>query len=107
MRIAIVGVPQGVQGDAKVHVAGLQRGGRHVTGRHVVEHDDVDGTLGVAGRRLPGDRPFDPTRPTRSETTARWASFSSWGACATPSPAAFCTSALLSYFFKGALLLVR
>jgi hypothetical protein len=29
------------------------------------------------------------------------------GACATPSPAAVCMSALLSYFFWDALLLVR
>jgi hypothetical protein len=49
-----------MQGDSEIDVAGLHRGGSlHAAGRHVVEHDDVDGTLGTAGRSFPGDRLFD------------------------------------------------
>src|SRR5881394_3629674 len=38
-RIAIAGIQQGAQGDAKIDIAGLQRGiGFDVAGRYVVEH---------------------------------------------------------------------
>ncbi len=61
---AIAGVPQRAQGNARIDIAGLQCGGSlHVAGRHVIERDDVGGTLGAAGRSFrrsfPGDRPFD------------------------------------------------
>jgi hypothetical protein len=56
----IAGIQQGAQGDAKIDVAGLHRGGSlHEAGRYVVEHDDAGGTFGTAGRRFPGDRLFD------------------------------------------------
>jgi hypothetical protein len=63
-RIAVAGIQQGAQGDARIEIAGLQRGiGLHVAGRYVVEHDDVGGTLAAAGRHFqrsfPCDRLFD------------------------------------------------
>jgi hypothetical protein len=117
--IAVAGIQQGAQGDAKIDVAGLQRGGSlHVAGRYVVEHDDAGGTLGTAGRRFrrsfPCDRLFDQPQ-TVLNVLDQTDEVGNHGAvcgilvvaCATPSPAAFCMAALLSYFFRGALLLVR
>jgi len=52
--IAIAGIQQGAQGDAKIDAAGLQRGGSlHVAGRYVVEHDDVGGTFGGCRATFP------------------------------------------------------
>jgi len=104
--VDVAGIRDGVEGDAKMGVADLQGGSSfHVAGRHVVQHDDVSGTFLAAERYFRGGRPFDqpqarldvPIRLTRSDTTARWASFRSWGASSTAAAAALCMDALLTF----------
>lgn len=69
---------------------------------------------GAAGRRFPRDRLFDQSQAVLDVLEAdevrnhgAIGGILVVGAFATPSPAAFCMGALLSYFFRSALLLVR
>ena len=79
-------------GNTKIDIACLQYGGSlHVAGRNVAEHDGWWNSRGCRRcfrRSFPCDRPFDQPQANRG----------GGGACATPSPAAFCMS--LSYFFR-------
>ena len=111
--IAIAGIQQGAQGDARIDVAGLQRGGSlHVAGRYVVEHDDAGGTLGTAGRRFrrsfPCDRLFDQPQALLNvldqadEVGNHGAAGGILVVGRLCDAAAFCIGALLSYFFRGA-----
>ena len=54
------GIQQEMQGRAEIFVAGPQSRARlGVAGCDVIQHDDVGGSLLIAGRGFPGDRLFD------------------------------------------------
>ena len=104
------GIQQGAQGDAKIDVAGLQRGvSLHVAGRYVVEHDDVGGTLRAAGRCFRRELAiaFDQlqARPNMVDQADEVGNHGAVGGIlvvgrmSTPSPAALCIGALLTLLF--------